>query len=111
MKSIAALLLLVIVAGSQAYILPYGLPAAVIQTNLGLPTAALDLGPYPYGPAALALAAGHPAAISIPAVHHHALAGPASYVAANRGSVHAAPLPGHLISQKSLNLAPAPGTL
>ena len=35
----------------------------------------------------------------------------ASYTAANRGSVHTAPLPGHAVSQTSLNLAPAPGTL
>ena len=34
----------------------------------------------------------------------------ASYTAANRGSVHHAELPGHAISQTSLNLAPAPGT-
>ncbi|XP_055540275.1 adult cuticle protein 1-like [Wyeomyia smithii] len=37
---------------------------------------------------------------------HHA----ASYVAANRGAVHKAPLVGHALNQKSLNLAPAPGT-
>ncbi|XP_065083741.1 adult cuticle protein 1-like [Ochlerotatus camptorhynchus] len=51
--------------------------------------------------------------------HHHqvpavAFAAPvyhsASYVAANRGAVHKAPLPGHIVNQKSLNLAPAPGT-
>ncbi|XP_055540278.1 adult cuticle protein 1-like [Wyeomyia smithii] len=34
----------------------------------------------------------------------------ASYVAANRGAVHKAPLVGHVLNQKSLNLAPAPGT-
>lgn len=39
-------------------------------------------------------------------VHHHG----ATYTAANRGSVHTAPLPGHIASQTSLNLAPAPGT-
>jgi hypothetical protein len=35
----------------------------------------------------------------------------ASYTAVNRGAVHTAPLPGHDVSQTSLNLAPAPGTL
>ncbi|XP_055600159.1 adult cuticle protein 1-like [Uranotaenia lowii] len=35
----------------------------------------------------------------------------ARYLAANRGAVHDAPLPGHEISQQSLNLEPAPGTL
>ncbi|XP_070498593.1 adult cuticle protein 1-like [Chironomus tepperi] len=34
----------------------------------------------------------------------------ATYTAANKGSVHTAPLPGHTVSQTSLNLAPAPGT-
>lgn len=32
------------------------------------------------------------------------------YVAANRGSVHVAPLVGHIQSVKSANLEPAPGT-
>ncbi|XP_062552616.1 adult cuticle protein 1-like [Armigeres subalbatus] len=35
----------------------------------------------------------------------------ARYVAANRGAVHDAPLAGHAISQQSLNLEPAAGTL
>ncbi|XP_055540276.1 adult cuticle protein 1-like [Wyeomyia smithii] len=34
----------------------------------------------------------------------------ASYVAANRGAIHKAPLIGHVLNQKSLNLAAAPGT-
>lgn len=34
-----------------------------------------------------------------------------SYVAANRGSVHVAPLAGHIQSAASINLQPAPGTL
>lgn len=38
--------------------------------------------------------------------HHHQ----ASYVAANRGSVHVAPLAGHVHSVSSSNLSPAPGT-
>ncbi|EAT46610.1 AAEL002233-PA [Aedes aegypti] len=35
----------------------------------------------------------------------------ARYLAVNRGAVHDAPLPGHTVSQQSLNLASAPGTL
>ncbi|XP_062552617.1 adult cuticle protein 1-like [Armigeres subalbatus] len=35
----------------------------------------------------------------------------ARYVAANRGAVHDAPLAGHAISQQSLNLEPAAGTV
>nr|XP_019551257.2 adult cuticle protein 1-like [Aedes albopictus] len=42
-----------------------------------------------------------------PVVPHH---GGATYVAANPGAVHKAPLPGHVVNQKSLNLAPAAGT-
>lgn len=34
-----------------------------------------------------------------------------NYLAATRGAVHSAPLPGHLQSAQSLNLEPAPGTL
>jgi len=48
--------------------------------------------------------AAHVAAPVVPLPHA------ASYTAANRGSVHTAPLPGHAVSQTSLNLAPAPGT-
>ena len=47
-----------------------------------------------------------------PAVVAHApVAHAATYTAANRGSVHTAPLPGHTVNQQSLNLSPAPGTL
>ncbi|KAL1391493.1 hypothetical protein pipiens_012337 [Culex pipiens pipiens] len=35
----------------------------------------------------------------------------ARYVAANRGAVHDAPLAGHAVSQQSLNLEPAAGTV
>lgn len=57
-----------------------------------------------------------------PIVEHHApavvevraaptvstvIAGEAKYTAANLGAVHEAPLPGHALSQTSLNLAPA----
>ncbi|XP_055644668.1 histidine-rich protein PFHRP-II-like [Toxorhynchites rutilus septentrionalis] len=48
----------------------------------------------------------HAAAVVVAPVEHSA-----TYVAANRGAVHKAPLAGHAINQKSLNLAPAPGTL
>lgn len=46
----------------------------------------------------------HPAVVPVAKVA-------ASYTAATRGAVHTAPLEGHAISQTSLNLAPAPGTL
>ncbi|XP_070499324.1 adult cuticle protein 1-like [Chironomus tepperi] len=50
--------------------------------------------------------------VAAPYVHAPVAALPhaATYTAANKGSVHTAPLPGHTVSQTSLNLAPAPGT-
>ncbi|XP_004521789.1 adult cuticle protein 1-like [Ceratitis capitata] len=36
--------------------------------------------------------------------------GPGVYVAKTRGAIHTAPLPGHLNSATSVNVAPAPGT-
>lgn len=41
----------------------------------------------------------------------HVVPGPATYQAITRGAVHTAPLEGHSVSQTSLNLEPAPGTL
>ncbi|XP_058825913.1 adult cuticle protein 1-like [Topomyia yanbarensis] len=35
----------------------------------------------------------------------------ARYLAANRGAIHEAPLPGHEISQQQLNLEPAAGSI
>ncbi|XP_058061801.1 adult cuticle protein 1-like [Anopheles bellator] len=52
------------------------------------------VAPYSYQPAVVAVAPKE-----------------ARYLAANRGAVHEAPLPGHAINQQSLNLEPAPGTL
>lgn len=49
---------------------------------------------------------GAHAAHGVHGVHGHE----ASYVAANRGSVHVAPLVGHIQSASSINTAPAPGT-
>ena len=34
----------------------------------------------------------------------------ATYTAATRGAIHTAPLPGHVLSQTSLNVQPADGT-
>ncbi|XP_058122503.1 adult cuticle protein 1-like [Anopheles ziemanni] len=70
---------------------------AAISAYHGAPHAAIYAAPH-YGPAA--------------SVAHHAGVVPgATSVTATRGAVHVAPLPGHAISQKQLNLAPAPGTL
>lgn len=51
-----------------------------------------------------------PLAYSAPLATIAAIPGEARYTAINRGSFHDAPLPGHALSQSSINLAPAPGT-
>lgn len=48
-------------------------------------------------------AATHTVAVVPP--HHEA-----TYTAVTKGAVHKAPLPGHVLSQKSINVASAPGT-
>lgn len=59
--------------------------------------------------APIAYAAPAPIAYTAPAVVG-AIPGEAKYTALNRGALHEAPLPGHALSQTSLNLEPAPGT-
>ncbi|NJI29825.1 hypothetical protein HBI98_21925, partial [Aeromonas veronii] len=101
---------------------PYG--ATVIQANApawpyaGYPYAHAAAYPYAGYPAAVAAyAAPHAAYLAAPyaplaSVAHHAGVVPgATSVTATRGAVHVAPLPGHAVSQKQLNLAPAPGTI
>ncbi|XP_055712175.1 adult cuticle protein 1-like [Phlebotomus papatasi] len=96
---LCALVLIAAVAASQAgFVHPYAYstawPAAAPYTTWAG-------AHYPYAYAAAPLAYTAP----VPVVAE------GSYVAANRGSVHVAPLPGHLNSASSINLAPAPGTL
>ncbi|KXJ78193.1 hypothetical protein RP20_CCG005291 [Aedes albopictus] len=55
--------------------------------------------------------AAHWGAPAASVAHHAGVVPGATSVTATRGAVHVAPLPGHAISQKQLNLAPAPGTL
>lgn len=70
------------------------------------------VAPAPHVYAAPAIYAAH-----APLAYAHAVPAPvvitkaaAQYTAATRGAVHTAPLPGHAVSQTSLNVAPAPGT-
>jgi hypothetical protein len=74
----------------------------------------VDIHQIAHAPTAVAQAPSHvwaaPAIKTWVSPVVHAIPAAASYTAANRGSVHTAPLPGHAISQTSLNLAPAPGT-
>ncbi|XP_055853094.1 adult cuticle protein 1-like [Episyrphus balteatus] len=86
-----------------------GLSSAVNIAGHGIPAAVNIAGG--------SLLAGHgiPAAVAV--APHVAVAAPvhgahgASYVAQTRGAVHTAPLPTHIQSASSVNVAPAPGTL
>ncbi|XP_058825914.1 adult cuticle protein 1-like [Topomyia yanbarensis] len=118
MKCIAAVVMMALalaVAEGSLYSyapLAYSLPhTTVVQDNSYARYIAAPWG-YAAAPAALSYAAhAYPtAAYYQPAVAVVAQK-EARYLAANRGAVHDAPLPGHEISQQSLNLAPAPGTL
>lgn len=112
---------------SQASVLPWGASPWAAHA-VASPWGASPWGVAPWGASPWSAApwgvspwAGVPAAVSVgPSLHSavHAVHAPAilpvahegTYTAANRGSVHVAPLPGHLQSATSLNLAPAPGT-
>ena len=101
-------------ASPLAYTLPH---TTVVQDNSyaryvaaapwGYAAAPVAYSAYPYAAAAYPAAAAyvHQPAVAVVAQKE------ARYLAANRGAVHDAPLAGHTVSQQSLNLAPAPGTL
>ncbi|XP_055853080.1 adult cuticle protein 1-like [Episyrphus balteatus] len=100
---------------SAVNIAGHGIPAAVniagspLLASHGIPAAVNIAG----GP----LLAGHGISAAVAVAPHVAFAAPvhgvhgASYVAQTRGAVHSAPLPGHIQSAASVNVAPAPGTL
>nr|XP_029725331.1 adult cuticle protein 1-like [Aedes albopictus] len=122
MKCIAAVVMMALAVAAEAGYAPllYSAPltaypghTTVVQSNRAEPTqftefpalsyAAPAFAPYSY-PAYYATAYQAPIAYSAPAV---LLQKEARYLAANRGAIHEAPLPGHEISQQQLNLAPA----
>ncbi|XP_055644803.1 adult cuticle protein 1-like [Toxorhynchites rutilus septentrionalis] len=122
MKCIAAVVMMAVaLAIAEGSLLPLSLTSplalasphtTVIQQNLGAPM--LHAAPLISAPAISH--AIHASIIpTIPIVQQPAIAVIAQkegrYVAATRGAVHDAPLSGHAISQQSLNLASAPGTL
>ncbi|EAT46602.1 AAEL002197-PA [Aedes aegypti] len=101
-----------------------GIIAAFLMT---VTLASAQYYPYPYyTPAAVATAAAPPGSTVVqayvPPNYYYAsppvyVAAPvvvspqgARYTAVNPGAYHDAPLPGHTVSQQSLNTAPAPGT-
>ncbi|EAT46620.1 AAEL002231-PA [Aedes aegypti] len=126
MKCIAAVVMMAFAVAARASYAPlvysaapwaYSLPhTTVVQSNTApkLIAAPWAYAPTAYGaPLAYASApyytyASAPLAYSAPAV---LLQKEARYLAANRGAIHEAPLPGHEISQQQLNLEPAAGTV
>ncbi|XP_065083803.1 adult cuticle protein 1-like [Ochlerotatus camptorhynchus] len=92
-----------------AYSVPHG---TIVQQNLGAPLAYSAYGGA-YAPAVTY--AAHASVVPTAYAYQPAVAvyaqKEARYLAANRGAVHDAPLPGHTVSQQSLNLEPAVGTL
>ncbi|XP_055540282.1 adult cuticle protein 1-like [Wyeomyia smithii] len=112
MKCIAAVVMmaiaLTVVEGSAysyapalAYSLPYAHQYAAAPWGYAAPWEQLA-----YTAAAYPTAYYHQPAVPVVLAQKEA-----RYLAANRGAIHDAPLPGHAISQQSLNLEPAPGTL
>ncbi|XP_055305158.1 adult cuticle protein 1-like [Sitodiplosis mosellana] len=127
MKFILAVVILALAVCSEAGYLP----AAVVDVSHGAWGSPWAAGPYwgapawggpslttshswgaPYAP--YAYGGPYAAAAYGPTTAYHADPLPhghdGKYVAANRGSVHVAPLVGHVQSVSSTNLSPAPGT-
>uniref|UniRef100_A0A182IM34 Cuticle protein n=1 Tax=Anopheles atroparvus TaxID=41427 RepID=A0A182IM34_ANOAO len=110
-----------VVFGAEAGLAPllYTAPLAlqaphttVVQSNSEAKFIAPAAPALTYAPAPLAYAAAPfyytaPVAYSAPALFYQK---EARYLAANRGAVHEAPLPGHAFSQQQLNLEAAPGS-
>lgn len=100
---------------------PYGTPGIGQYSSV-------NVAAYPYAAHSVLPYAAHVAApVALPYAYashnvlaHNVVAAPhaavalaahgAEYKAITRGAVHTAPLPGHAVSQTSLNVAPAPGT-
>ncbi|EAT46607.1 AAEL002223-PA [Aedes aegypti] len=118
MKCIAAVVMMVLVTAEASWApLAYSYPqAALVQDNSFVRYVA---APWDYAavPSAVPYAAYnynyHPTAyVQAPVAPVAVVAQKeARYLAVNRGAVHDAPLTGHSVSQQSLNLASAPGTL
>ncbi|XP_055643873.1 adult cuticle protein 1-like [Toxorhynchites rutilus septentrionalis] len=125
MKCIAAVVMMAVaLAVAEGSVLPlsWSAPLAlaaphttVVQQNLG--ASLIHAAPWAHAiaPAPAISYAAHASVIPTTIVQQPAIAVIAQkegrYLAATRGAIHDAPLAGHAISQQSLNLAPAPGTL
>ncbi|XP_053692472.1 adult cuticle protein 1-like [Sabethes cyaneus] len=123
MKCIAAVVMMALAVVASGNVLTYSAPWAYSSTVVQQNVVPRWAAPIPVSYAAtnvvspVAYAAPAPVAVAynnvVPAVAPVAVVAPAEarYLAANRGAVHDAPLPGHTVSQQSLNLEPAVGTL
>lgn len=99
-----------------------GAPHALIAGSHAVHVSGPALSPYwasgpllSHGPGPIIAAHGSGPIIAahgpVPLIAAPALLAEAKYTAVNRGAVHTAPLPGHVLSQSSVNLQPADGTL
>ncbi|XP_058453848.1 adult cuticle protein 1-like [Malaya genurostris] len=125
MKCIAAVVMVLFVAVTRAgliYSAPwaYTLPhTTVVQSNSvpKLVSAPAPFNGWTFAPTAATAWPFHGApyySYSVPFTYTAPtllLQKEARYLAANRGAIHEAPLPGHAISQQQLNLEPAAGTV
>ncbi|XP_039450953.1 adult cuticle protein 1-like [Culex pipiens pallens] len=124
MKCIAAVVMVAFVAVAESSLLPlvyggaaYTLPHTTVVQSNSAPKLAYAAAPYaaglhyyPYAAGLPYYAYGAPLAYAAPAPTL-LLQKEARYLAANRGAIHEALLPGHEISQQQLNLEPAAGTV
>ncbi|XP_055643198.1 adult cuticle protein 1-like [Toxorhynchites rutilus septentrionalis] len=120
MKCVIAAVVIALAVATEASWGPWG---TVVQSNVPAWPAAHWTGAYGAWPAAADHwggaahwggawpAAAHWGVPAASVAHHAGVVPGAVSVNANRGSVHVAPLAGHAVSQKQLNLAPAPGTI
>uniref|UniRef100_A0A1S4GYC5 Uncharacterized protein n=1 Tax=Anopheles gambiae TaxID=7165 RepID=A0A1S4GYC5_ANOGA len=124
MKCIAAVVMMAVAVAVQGTSVTYWGNGAALQHLAPVSVGswvqdnsyARIVSPWNYAyQAPVATVAAAPVAYAAPYTYQPAVAvvaqKEARYLAANRGAVHEAPLPGHVVNQQSLNLEPAPGTL
>ncbi|XP_065083743.1 adult cuticle protein 1-like [Ochlerotatus camptorhynchus] len=102
---IAAAVVALVFAAAEGSVVPvtYYSPGLVQQVAVPYTYSYPYAYPYSYPYAAYPYAYPAPAVVVTPQEPR--------YTAVNRGAYHDAPLPGHAVSQQSVNIQPAPGTL
>lgn len=114
-----------LIFGAQSSVLPFAAPYPYFFGAVHAPAAVAVAHPGPYQvvsgpavvktPAVVATVAAAPAVVkapvvALPVVPPVVAAPGGTFVAKTRGSLHVAPLEGHVKSVASVNLEPAPGT-